>query len=241
MECSLELFAHQKTSLEVKRNNIYEEFLIKILSGVTRHNIYELLLKRQTACPSSRFVNFALRVSQTIRHSFGLYQIPSSLLLTVCTEARPARHSLLWYHDTVFLRTLSPTPHDGFLFLQDIVETLFVFIKKSSDSHKWWVYFYLVDTALALMVLKQLLFIPSKVRDQLNVLCGLAPCTGLLLCNPRSDSPLELIYKHIVIGGGGGCKECCCWVFNKRAGSAGPMSDKQTSSIALREALRSWS
>lgn len=105
-----------KNTLEVKRNNIYEEFLIKILSGVTRHNIYELLLKRQTTCPFSRFVNFALRVSQTIRHSFGLYQIPSSLLLlTVCTEARPARPSLLWYHDRVFLRTLSPTtPHDGF-------------------------------------------------------------------------------------------------------------------------------
>lgn len=103
-----------KKTLEVKRNNIYEEFLIKILSGVTRHNIYELLLKRQTTCPFSRFVNLALRTSQTIRHSFGLYQIPSSPLLTVCTGARPARHSLLWYHDRVFLRTLPPTPHDGF-------------------------------------------------------------------------------------------------------------------------------
>lgn len=40
MEWNLELFAHQKKKSDIERNNIYEQLLIKILSGGTRHDIY---------------------------------------------------------------------------------------------------------------------------------------------------------------------------------------------------------
>lgn len=43
---------------------------------------------------------------------------------------------------------------------------------------------------------------PAMLGTNEMCLCGLALCTGLLLCNPRSDSPLELTYNHIVIVGG---------------------------------------